>query len=154
LSEAAEDLDDLGAAVGGLLPPGLREEVKDAPARLASVVEDGRAVPIVRGGTRRKRMTLRATQAFWMQMLEQEFAARLLVEQLADGKGDHRRPPLSYRGYPRTLGCPYYRTRPGAGEGVRRGSSPLNRHEPDLLYAPARWIMELTPRLWKQPASS
>lgn len=90
LSEAPEDLDDLGTGVAGLLPVGAREHVEDVSAGFASVVQDGCPMAIMGKGPGGQGMALTAAQTLGMQVLHQEVVAGLLVQKVVNGQSDHR----------------------------------------------------------------
>ena len=90
LSEAPEDLDDLGTGVVGLLPGGAREHVEDVSAGFASVVQDGCPMAIMGSCLGGQGMTVMAAQTLGMQVPHQEVIAGLLVQKVVNRKAHHR----------------------------------------------------------------
>jgi len=86
LSDAAQDLDDSGAAIAGLPEDRGGEEVKDRATLPTAVIRNDWSPSSVRRLTGHERMTARTVQAVWVQNMQQELIARLLVEQSIEWK--------------------------------------------------------------------
>ena len=67
LSNAAQDLDDSGAAIAGLPPECASEQIKDGTALPTAVIGNDRSPPSVRCLIGAKWMAVRTVQAIWMQ---------------------------------------------------------------------------------------
>jgi hypothetical protein len=86
LSDAAQDLEDRGAARASLPEDRGGEQVEDRAALPTAVIGNDGSPPTVGCLTGRERMTARTVQAVWVQNVQQELIARLLVEQSIEWK--------------------------------------------------------------------
>jgi hypothetical protein len=89
LRDTAQDLDDGGAAIASLPEDCGGEEVKDRTALAAAIVGNDRSPPTVGRLIGREQMAARTVQAVWVQNMQQEVIASLLIEQSIEWKTQH-----------------------------------------------------------------